>query len=399
MSKLSRRQFLYGSAAALGSLSAGRSLLWAAEAAARPVRLPRPERSGIDHIVVAMMENRSFDHLLGWLPNAGGRQVGLRYTDKQGVAHKTYPLAPDFQGCSHADPDHSYEGARIQYNDGRCDGFLRAGTDDLFPIGYYTRKDLPFLGKAAPDWTVCNRYFAPIMAPTYPNRLYQHCAVTDRLDDSLSLSSLPTIWDRLDDAGVSGRYYPSNTSFLDLWGAKYNSIKSSYDQFLLDCAAGNLPAVSFVDPPLSGESGGTSGDDHPHGDLRAGEAWLYETYRAVTTGADWKRTVLVINFDEWGGFFDHIVPQAAPDVDSAYSLRGFRVPCLIVSPFSAPGTVVSDTYDHTSILKMIQWRWSLPPLSVRDAAANNLATALDFTYTRRHVLDYQVPPFTSVGCG
>jgi phospholipase C len=343
MSKLSRRQFLYGSAAALGSLSAGRSLLWAAEAAARPVRLPRPERSGIDHIVVAMMENRSFDHLLGWLPNAGGRQVGLRYTDKQGVAHKTYPLAPDFQGCSHADPDHSYDGAR--------------------------------------------------------NRLYQHCAVTDRLDDSLTLSSLPTIWDRLDDAGVSGRYYPSNTSFLDLWGLKYSSIQSSYDQFLLDCAAGNLPAVSFVDPPLRGESGGTSADDHPHGDIRAGEAWLYQTYRAVTTGADWKRTVLVINFDEWGGFFDHVVPQEAPDVDSAFSLRGFRVPCLIVSPFSAPGTVVSDTYDHTSILKMIQWRWSLPPLAVRDAAANNLATALDFTYRRRRVLDYRVPAFTSVECG
>ncbi|MBW8878325.1 MAG: alkaline phosphatase family protein [Acidobacteria bacterium] len=397
MSQLSRRQFLYGSAAALGSLSVGRSLLWAASASRQP-RLPRPEKSGIDHIVVAMMENRSFDHLLGWLPGAGGRQAGLVYKDSQGAAFKTYPLAPDFQGCGHPDPDHSYDGARVEYNDGRCDGWLRAGTNDVYTIGYYTRHDLPFLGRAAPDWTVCNRYFAAIMGPTYPNRLYQHAGVTDRLDDSLTSSTLPTIWDRLDDAGLDGRYYYSDNVFLDLWGPKYNSIKRTYPQFLQDCAAGDLPAVAFVDPPLKGEAAGTSSDDHPHGDLRAGESWLYQTYRAVTTGRDWKHTVLVINFDEWGGFFDHVVPEAAPDVDPAFELRGFRVPCLIVSPFSAPGTIAHDVYDHTSILKMIEWRWSLPALSTRDATANNLAEALDFSIARHHVLDYAVPQFNSVAC-
>jgi phospholipase C len=398
MSQFSRRQFLYGSAAALGSLSMGRSVLGDVLAAARPNRLPLPERSGIDHIVVAMMENRSFDHLLGWLPGAGGRQAGLTYKDSQGNAFKTYPLAPDFQGCNHPDPDHSYDGARVQYNNGRCDGWLRSGTNDIYTIGYYTRRDLPFLGKAAPDWTVCNRYFAAIMGPTYPNRLYQHTAVTDRLDDTLTLSSLTTIWDRLSDAGLDGRYYHSNTSFLDLWGSKYSAISQSYPQFLLDCAAGNLPEVAFVDPPLSGESAGTSADDHPHGDIRAGESWLYQTYRAVTTSPDWKRTVLVITFDEWGGFFDHVVPPSAPDVDPAFELRGFRVPTLIVSPFSPPGTIASDVYDHTSILKMIQWRWNLPALSVRDAAANNLAEALDFNFRRHHVNDYAVPQFTSVAC-
>jgi phospholipase C len=225
-----------------------------------------------------------------------------------------------------------------------------------------------------------------------------HAAVTDRMGDSLGPTSLTTIWDRLSDAGVSGRYYHSDTSFLDLWGTKYLSISQSYQQFLDDCANGNLPAVSYVDPPFNGESSGTSADDHPLGDIRAGEAWLYQTYRAVTTGRDWKRTVMVINFDEWGGFFDHIVPGIAPDVNSDFAQRGFRVPCLIVSPFSAPGTVARDTYDHTSILKMIEWRWSLPALSVRDAAANNLAEALDFTYSRRKVLDYRVPSFVSAEC-
>ena len=153
-----------------------------------------------------------------------------------------------------------------------------------------------------------------------------------------------------------------------------------------------------MDPPFLGEDSGTSSDDHPHGDVRAAESWLYQTYRAVTTGRDWKHTVMVINFDEWGGFFEHVPPQLAPDVDPAFSLRGFRVPCLIVSPFSAPGTIAQGIYDHTSVLKMIEWRWSLLPLSVRDATANNLAEALDFKLDRRGAPDYVVPPFVSAAC-
>ena len=397
MPHVTRRQFLYGSAAALGSLSVGPSLLWGAPPG-KTKRLPHPDRSGIDHVVVAMMENRSFDHLLGWMRHADGRQAGLVYTDSQGNALSTYRLAPDFQGCAHPDPDHSYDGGRVEYDGGLCDGWLRAGSNDAYAIGYYTRADLPFLGQAAPDWTVCSRYFAAIMGPTFPNRLYQHAAVTDRMDDSLALSTLPTIWDRLSDAGLSGRYYYSDRSFLDLWGTKYASISQSYNQFLSDCASGQLPEVSFVDPPLKGEDAGTSSDDHPHGDIRAGESWLYQTYRAVTTGRKWAHTVLVINFDEWGGFFDHIPPTEAPDVDPAFALRGFRVPCIIVSPFSAPGAIDRGIYDHTSILKMIEWRWDLAALSARDEAANNLADALDFHRLHRSVPQYAVPAFTSVAC-
>jgi phospholipase C len=395
MSQFSRRQFVLGSAAALGALSTtGRSILWAAPRK----KLPKPEKSGIKHIVVVMMENRSFDHLLGWLPGADGRQAGLVYTDSQGMTFPTYPLAPDFQGCGHPDPDHSYDGGRVEFDGGACDGWLRAGTNDRFSIGYYTQADLPFLGKAAPDWTVCSRYFAPILAPTYPNRIYQHSAVTDRLDDTLGLCTLPTIWDRLSDAGVSRRYYFSDNPFLGLWGVKYASISRLYSEFLSDCAAGTLPAVSFVDPPLQGEDSGTSSDDHPHGDIRAGESFLYQTYRAVTTGPGWNNTVMVINFDEWGGFFEHIAPEEAPDVDPAYAQRGFRVPCILVSPFAAPGAIAQDIYDHTSVLKMIEWQHNLPALSVRDAAANNLAEALDFKLHRHTAPDYVVPPFTSAAC-
>src|SRR5919204_161133 len=107
--------------------------------------------------------------LLAFGPQTDGRQAGLTYTDRNGVAHATYPLAPDYQGCGHPDPDHSYEGGRVEYDGGRCDGWLRAGANDTYAIGYYTRDDLAFLGRAATDWTTFSRYFAAILAETYPN--------------------------------------------------------------------------------------------------------------------------------------------------------------------------------------------------------------------------------------
>jgi phospholipase C len=371
--RLSRRDFVVGSAAVVGSLAFGRRI-------AAPAGLPPPARSGIDHIVVVMMENRSFDHFLGWMPKADGRQAGLTYTDAAGATHSTYPLAPDFQGCAHPDPDHSYNGGRVQYNNGACDGFLRSGRNDVYAIGYYRQRDLAFLGRAAPYWTVCDRYFAALMGPTFPNRLYMHAAVTDRITNTFSLSTLPTIWDRLAERGISRRMYYSNLPTLALWGSKYASVERPFNEFLRDCKNGKLPKVAFVDPVFTGTDEGTAGDDHPHADIRVGEWFLSRIYRAVTTSRNWARTVLIINFDEWGGFFDHVPPPLAQDVDPRYTLRGFRVPCLVISPYARRRYVAHGIYDHTSILKMIEWRWNLQPLSVRDANANNIANVLDFKH-------------------
>jgi phospholipase C len=397
---LSRRTFLKKTGTAAAGLSFGLAL----SSSAKP--LPMAKKTGIQHIVLVMMENRSFDHFLGWLPGAAGQQAGLSYPDKSGVAHSTFPLAPDYQGCRYADPDHTYEGARIQYDNGACDGWLRAGTDDLFPIGYYVKNDLAFLGNAAPAWTTCDHYFSAIMAPTYPNRIYQHAAQTDRLDDSLlPLSTLPTIWDRLAEGGIDGRYYYSDFPILAFWGPKYVSISEPITNFFADCAAGTLPHVSYVDPRFQGEEEGISGDDHPHGDIRDGEAFLNSIYQAVTTSPNWRHTVLVINFDEWGGFFDHVPPAIAPipTTDAALGSdgrRGFRVPALVISPWSPRGRVASGVYDHTSILKMIEWRWGLRPLTVRDANANNLADVLNFDQLNLTAPQFSVPtgPFGTL-CG
>jgi len=386
---LSRRTFLATSGAAV--IASG---VVADSAGAAPA-LPAPASSGIDHVVVVMMENRSFDHFLGWLPGADGRQKAPTFVDRYGIPHTTHHLST-FQGCESPDPDHSYEGGRIELNDGKCDGWLRAGENDSFAVGYYESSDLAFWRQAGPDWTVCDRYFAATMAETYPNRFYQHAAATDRLHNSTVTSTLPTIWDRLKAKGLRGRYYFGDIPFTALWGTKYLDISKPYPAFLADCASGNLPEVSFVDPRFVDEGSGTSGDDHPHADIRSGETFLAEVYNAVVSSPAWGRTLLVVNYDEWGGFFDHVPPATAPDADPASALRGFRVPSLVVSPRARRRYVAHDVYDHTSVLKAIEWRWGLDPLTPRDTAARNIAEVLDFGRPASLAAPrYLVPPFVA----
>jgi phospholipase C len=338
--------------------------------------------SKVEHVIVTMMENRSFDHYMGWLPQADAKNAGLSYPDRDGVFQKTYPLAPDFQGCGFNDPDHSFAGGRVELNNGACDGWLLAGNNDRFAIGYYRREDLPFLGQAATTWTTFDRYFCSVLGPTYPNRMYQHCAQTDRLTNSLVISELPTIWDRLAEAGVSARYYYSDVPFLGLWGAKYLSIGRSFAQFESDCAAGTLPAVSFVEPGFFFSPFGNSNDDHPFADIRAGQTFMNRVYQSVAQSPNWSSTVLVINYDEWGGFFDHVPPPtgstepAEQQLGYTDGLLGFRVPVVLISPFAPRRTVSHQVFEHCSILKLIEQRWNLTPLTQRDANANSLASVL-----------------------
>jgi len=392
---LSRRGFLHGATATAGLLTLGQGHR-VRTVTAQTDGLPAPEDSGIEHIVWVMMENRSFDHFLGWLPGAHGQQARLTYPDRMGVMQPTYRLAPDFQGCGHPDPDHSYLGSRMAYHDGAVDGWLQTGANDTYAIGYYTDADLAFLGQAAPAWTVCDHYFASVMGESFPNRLHQHCAQTDRLRNTDTLTTLPTIWDRLADARLEGRYYFSDAPFLGLWGTKYLSMTRPFAAFLFDALTDQLPQVAFVEPRFIDNASGTSGDDHPVADIRNGEAFLALVYTAITRSPAWGRTVLVITYDEGGGFFDHVPPPERPlpaaDVAAGATdgLLGFRVPCLLIAP-SAPEDVSSLVFDHTSVLRLIEWRWQLRPLTIRDETATNLAEALDFTIPRRTAPQFDVP--------
>ena len=193
-------------------------------------------------------------------------------------------------------------------------------------------------------------------------------------------------------AGVSGLCY---SPWLSLWSDEYQSITRSFGQFLLDAASENLTAVSFVDPTYSPITGAT--DDHPFADIRNGDAFLSQVYQAVTNGPSWKNTVLIITFDEWGGFFDHVSPPRIiapnatdPDLKNGNALLGFRVPTIVISPFTRgkPDSprVNSLLFDHTSIRKLIQWRWNLSPMTPRDASPEigNLAAMMDFQNPRTY---------------
>jgi phospholipase C len=378
---LSRREFIGTTAAAAGGLALS------ACGSHTTGALPPPEDSGIDHIVVVMMENRSFDHFLGWVPGADGKQAGIRLVDLAGEVHESYDLAPNFQNCRFADPDHSYEGGRREINAGAMDGFmLTQPQGDTFPIGYYTGESLPFFRGCAENWTICDRYFSGILSSTTPNRIYMHAGQTDRLSNTVDMSTLPTVWDRMLEKGRSVAYYYVDVPYTAFWGDKYRALSKDFEMSDLaaDIAAGKLANLTFIDNVGTEfeEMFGLSRDDHPLADIRDGQAFLNEVYDIVRRGPRWERTLLVINYDEWGGFYDHVAPPFAP-VSAAESALGndgrlgCRVPCVLIGPRVRRGHVEHTQFDPNSILNLIAWRFGFEPLGVRGGSAN-LALALDW---------------------
>lgn len=412
--KINRRDFMRRTAGASGAVLlgsvAGGGISMFGKRGPGEASLPSPGSSGIEHVVVVTMENRSFDHFLGWLPSPPTQNFSYPVLNNTNVTVPTYHLT-DYQGCGHPNPDHSYQGGRTELDNGAMDGWLYV--NDEFSIGYYNKTDLPFFGTLATKYTTLGNYFCSFLGPTYPNRIFMLTGQTDRLDDTLSLVSLPTIFDELIAANVSVRYYYNNLPFVALWGLRYLPISRTYDQFLNDASSGNLPAVSFVDPRFNILDLDGSNDDEPHSNILRGDAFLAQTFKAVARSRAWRNTVFIITFDEWGGFFDNVAPPrvVAPvdpagyvdqDQDSGNKvLLGFRVPTVVASPWTRTSqTCVSDAavYDHTSILKLIEWRWNLPPLTARDGTTSeigNLADVLDFGHPNSRVPHLPSPPAPS----
>ena len=378
---------LAGASAGMGLLLDPETLVAEAAAKQRRVPLPSPRNMPIDTFVVLMMENRSFDHYLGWLPGADGRQAGLSYTDASGKSFSTHHLTPDFQGCEFLDPDHSWQGGRTQLDGGKMDGFLRAQSD-VFSIGYYEERDLPFIPSVARAFTTYDRFFCSLLASTYPNREYMHSAQSYGMTDN-SLPPPPgfpdaTIFHALSQKGVSNRYFFTDLPVAALWGAPGLARSGHVQEYYERCAHGTLPHLSFVDPAFEDEDSGTSGDEHPHGDVRAGQAFMADVVHAFMESPQWKRGALFIVYDEWGGFFDHVLPPRVPDIRSNQDINldfgqmGIRIPAVAVSPWVRRGHVDHTVYGFESILKMIEYRFGLAPLTVRDKYARNIARSFDF---------------------
>ena len=440
---LNRRDFLR-TTAALGAAGAlGR---FTSEAEAIRLRggsiLDRPASAApIDTVVVIMMENRSFDHYLGWLArdedylDTGRSLWGRRFavdgsTDESypvpdGGAVATFPLLAagqdnPWRGCGHPDPGHGWDAGRAE----RDGGFLATGSgNDEFALSWYRAQDLAFYAALSRRFTVFDRYHCSLLGPTFPNREYLHSAQSGGIKSNAFPTEVgypqgftwPTIWDKLAVAGVSARSYYVDLPVVALWGARLTPFASPIARYFEDAAAGRLPNVVFLDPGFIGD---TRTDEHPHGDVRDGQRLVQRYVKAFVESPHWERGVLFLTYDEWGGFFDHVRPPRLRDDRASrrndaddFGQTGFRVPTRMISPYARRNFVDHRLYDHTSILRFLEWRFLGAPregkgrpgaswfLTTRDRHAHNIGLSLrpdqpDLEYDASAGAD----PGTSSGC-
>ena len=433
-----RAMLRYGGSvgAALAAASAGGGFWRAASTLAAGVRAPDslhyPKRPAgqpneallFDHIVVVMMENHSFDNLLGALPISGQPKArGLRF-NSAGVAEnanpgpngpvRSFPFPSTAQG---AHVTQTWNATHEQIAGGKMTGFVEQAESEQ-PMGYWTEEVLPFAYSMAKTFTLANGWFCSAPCQTYPNRrfLMAGTAYGDIATDTASLEDPPppngTIFDRLHSYGISWRNYYTDlpqTAIIPSVIETYPTNLAPIAQFYADCATGALPAVSFVDPefgvvsdigaplatlpalaPIATKLETTGGDQEEPQDMSYGESWAYSVVDAVLNSPAWSRTLLIYTYDEHGGYYDHIAPPAALAPDSippaleagdapgGYDLYGPRVPAVIASPYSKPNATTSGVHDHTSVLATIEAKWNLPALTYRDANAKTVLGALDF---------------------
>ena len=404
---LRRRDFLARAASVAGMAGAASLLppdtLLAQAAAAKRAPLPSARNMPIDHFVVVMMENRSFDHYFGWLEGADATQDAT-YEDPSGKTVKTRhasTLEAEWQGCGHPDPGHGWNSGRAQLRD----GFLAEGSgNDEFALTYYEEGELEYIHAVARRYTLYDRFFCSVLTSTWPNRYYMWSAQSGgKKNNNPPLDTAgnqwETIFDRAIANGLDARYYNSDLPFSAVWGARGASWTRPLAEYYADCATGTLPHISFVDPPFrdGGGGDGLSADEHPHGDVRLGQAWMADVVNAFVRSPNYRRGALFIVYDEWGGFFDHVTPPSVPDarqsanLDEDFGQMGFRIPAVAISPYARKRKgemrVSHQRLGFESILKLITYRYRLGNLTLRDARAPNIGRTFDW----RRRPDFEAP--------
>ena len=355
---------------------------------------PRPN-SPIEHVIVLMQEDHTFDNYFGTFPGADGPPAG--------TCIAIDPTAPDV-GCVapyHLDSHrtvslhHGAGGALGASNGGAMDGFIAVQNERNLPgrvaMGYYDGRDLPLYWNLATEYVLADRFFSSVQGSSGANHLYWVAARTSVGPFPETGYSFQTIFDRLDAAGISWKFYvqsydPSITfrnrritadpaaqlvwvpllsfaRFLD--EPRLHDRIVDLSEYHTDLANGTLPAVSYIVP--------NGASEHPPGDVSLGQVFATSLVTALMRSSSWDMSFFLVTWDDWGGWYDHVPP---PQVDA--DGFGFRVPAIVVSPYARRGYVDSTTYDFTSILRLIEENWDLEPLTARDATANSLRASLDF---------------------
>jgi phospholipase C len=383
---------------------------------------------GITTIVYLMMENRTYDHLLGARSLEGlpgdGQRPGFANPDMNGQIVPAF-AAPVDRGAATAtvcdiDPPHSWTASHEQFNTGAMDGFVRAHqlrhasvTGAIEPMKYLTREHVPITWALADAYTSCDRWFASVMGPTLPNRAYWHTGTSFGLTangevlGAFASVPVPTVYHRLNEAEIDWAFYFGNIGVASLLAQpgpfqldigpndgtghvrRFGDARFGAGQFFKDAAAGKLPPVVYIDPAF-----GTN-DDHPPAHPILGQELIASIYTALAKSPQWNNILFVITYDEHGGYFDHVKPPTTTDdtkqkfgVDGFEQL-GFRVPALVMGPYAKQRYVSSVQYDHTSALKHLQNHFGLDPLTARVSAANDLTDCIDL---ERLALGEPAPP-------
>lgn len=367
---MKRRDLLKGLGAAFGASAAGCGM------PVSPIDgLDAGKLEGIDTFVVLMMENRSFDHLLGsrrmlegraengltgyeWNPDLAGNKVGV---------FQLKNFNPD-------DPPHLWDECHRQWNGGANDGFVRehAGASQHEVMGYHVREDLPITSALADAFTVCDRWHSSVLGPTFPNRYHLHGATSRGLKHNAPLPDFTSIFDVLGYAGVDSRTYFHDLPFQTAY-SRFEGV-TGIEQFFADAASGTLPRVSFVDPKFAGPD---ANDDHPSTDVRLGQALIGSVYAALASSPQWSRCMFIVTYDEHGGFYDHVAPGQTVADEPGFEQLGFRVPAIVAGPSVLAGGVVSTPFEHVSVISTLTRRFGLPSINARVDATNDLSPCID----------------------
>jgi phospholipase C len=405
----------------------------------------------VEHIVVLVLENRSFDHMLGFLYADSKNVSALTKQPFEGLTGKesnsdatgaSITVSALAQGTANvyfmpgADPGEGFAATNVQLfgeaspsagtsatnsgfvsdfaatlKGGHVHGPIISGTTASDIMRIYTPELLPVLSGLARGFAVCDHWFSSVPTETFPNRAFLGAATSQgHMDDSIAKYTTQSIFGLLSAHHLNWSIYGydkpplTRLDFPDTTNAPESHF-GVFHHFQAAAAAGSLGAYTFLEP-----SWGSSGNSqHPNYDVSLGEQLIHDVYYALRNGPAWNQTLLIVTYDEHGGCYDHVPPPTGavpPDTSAGefgfdFTRFGVRVPAVLVSPLIAPGTVFRPSgtvpLDHTSILKTIETRWSLPPLTARDRAAPDVGDVLTLAQARTDdpLADVTVPRSTT----